>query len=107
MPQDSLFDQNDDVTEVQAGLELDDRAGLRVVSASFLDEQKFNWDLFGGYDTLRVLTYSASVSAIVRTLDKFSFSSFECIFGFEGVLRDIKDILSFQKVIVGGTRGAT
>ena len=92
--------------EIQAGFGLDDGAGLRVVSARFLDEQKFNWDLFNGYDSLRVLTYSASINAIVRMLDKYSFTKFECVFGFEGALRDIKDILAFQKVVVGDTRAA-
>jgi hypothetical protein len=106
MPKDGPFDKSDDVSAVQAGLGPDDRAGLRVVGARFLDERRFNWDLFDGYDTLRVLTYSASVDAIVRMLDKYSFSNFECVFGFEGVLRDIKDILSFQKVVVGDTRAA-
>ncbi|MDP2728972.1 MAG: phospholipase D-like domain-containing protein [Dehalococcoidales bacterium] len=76
------------------------------MNARFLDEQKFGWDLFDGYDSLRVLTYSASVSAIIRMLDKYSFTSFECMFGYQGVLRDIKDILSFQKVVVGDTRAA-
>ncbi len=92
--------------EMQKGLDLDDGSGLRVVNAKFLDEQKFDWDLFDGFDTLRVLTYSASVAAIVRMLDKYSFKNFECIFGYQGVLRDIKDILSFQKVVVGDTRAA-
>ena len=39
-------------------------------------------------------------------LDTFSFIEFECIFGYEGALRDIKDILAFQKVAVGDTRAA-
>jgi hypothetical protein len=39
-------------------------------------------------------------------LDKYSFTNFECIFGYLGVLRDIKDILSFQKVVVGDARTA-
>ena len=86
--------------EAQTGLGLDDGTGLRVVSARFLNEQKFNWDLFSGYDSLRVLTYSASINAIVRMLDKYSFATFECVFGYEGTLRDIKDILAFQKVVV-------
>ena len=85
---------------------MDDGAGLRVVTARFLDEDRFDWDLFDGYDSLRVLTYSASISAIVRMLDDYSFKEFECIFGFEGTLRDIKDILAFQKVVVGDTRAA-
>lgn len=44
----------------QGGFTLDDGAGLRVVNARFLSESKFDWDLFRGYDILRVLTYSAS-----------------------------------------------
>ncbi|MCI0440118.1 MAG: NgoFVII family restriction endonuclease [Chloroflexi bacterium] len=106
MSANGLFGDSRELNRVQTGFDLDDGAGLRVVSARFLDEQKFNWDLFDGYDSLRVLTYSASVSAIVRMLDRYSFTNFECVFGYEGVLRDIRDILSFQKVVVGDTRAA-
>ncbi len=106
MPDNGLFGETGDTSELQTGLSLDDGGGLRVVSAGFLNEEKFDWDLFGGYDNLRVLTYSASVNTIVRMLDKYSYKSFECLFGYEGVLRDIKDILSFQKVVVGDMRAA-
>ena len=85
---------------------LDDGTGLRVVRAHFEDETPFTWDLFGGFDSLSVLTYSASVAAIVRMLDQFSFQHFECVFGYEGTLREIKNILAFQKVVVGDTRAA-
>ena len=85
---------------------LDDGTGLRVVRATFLDEQKFDWDLFDGYNSLRVLTYSASTNAIVRMLDSYSFETFECVFGYEGTLREVKSILAFQKVVVGDTRAA-
>ncbi len=101
-----LFGESDKIHETQTELGLDDGAGLRVVSARFLNEQKFNWDLFDGYDSLRVLTYSVSVSAIIKMLDKYSFTEFECVFGYESILRDIKDILAFQKVVVGDTRAA-
>ena len=90
----------------QSILKLDDGSGLRVVNARFLSERQFDWSLFEGYDQLRVLTYSASVNAIVRMLDNYSFNSFECVFGYEGTLRDIKNILAFQKVVVGDTRAA-
>ena len=90
----------------QAELALDDGTGLRVVGARFVDERMFDWGLFRGYDSLRVLTYSASIAAIVRMLDEYSFSTFECVFGYEGTLRDIKNILAFQKVAVGDTRAA-
>ncbi len=77
-----------------------------MVHATFVKEQKFTWDVFQGYDCLRVLTYSASVNAIVRMLDQHSFSYFECVFGCEHTLRDIKTILAFQQVVVGDTRAA-
>ena len=68
------FADHGDKNEGQTGLGLDDGVGLRVVSAAFLDQQKFDWDLFDGYDSLRVLTYSASISAIVRMLDTYAFT---------------------------------
>ena len=92
--------------EIQPNFALDDGTGLRVVRARFLDEQKFEWDLFDGYETLRLLTYSASVNAIVRMLDQYSFDSFECVFGCENTLKDIKTVLAFQQVVVGDTRAA-
>jgi hypothetical protein len=101
-----LFGNSKDKNDVQVGLGLDDLGGLRVVDAKFLDEHQFSWDLFSGFDSLKVLTYSASVNAIVRMLDKYSYNKFECVFGYEGVLRDIKDVLSFQKVVIGNTRAA-
>ena len=90
----------------QRGFTLDDGTGLRVVSARFLSESKFDRDLFRGYDTLRVLTYSASIPAIVKMLDDFEFDRFECVFGCESTLRDIRDILAFQQVAIGDTRAA-
>lgn len=106
MADDKLFDELEGKDRIQAGLGLDDHSGLRIVDVRFLKEQRFSWDLFDGYESLRVLTYSASVNAIVRMLDRYSFTNFECVFGYEGVLRDIKDILSFQKVVISSTRAA-
>ena len=87
-------------------LGLDDGTGLRVVRATFVDEAKFEWTLFEGFESLRVLTYSASSNAIVKMLDDFSFDSFECVFGCEATLGNIIDVLAFQKVAVEGTRAA-
>ena len=106
MSQDSLFQDFGAAQPGQSALALDDGAGLRVVRASFIDEQKFDWELFQGYDQLRVLTYSASVKAIVRMLDQFSFNTFDCVFGCEATLREIKGLLAFQQVVVGDTRAA-
>ncbi len=104
MTYDDIFKPDDSQLDVQTGLNLDDGSGLRVVDAKFLDEEKFSWDLFNGFDVLKVLTYSASINAILRMLERYSFKHFECIFGYQGVLRDIKDILSFQKVVVEDIR---
>lgn len=90
----------------QSGFLLDDGTGLRVVSARFVSARKFDWELFRGYDRIRVLTYSASIPAVVKMLDDFDFADFECVFGCESTLRDIKDILAFQQVAVGDTRAA-
>ena len=102
----SLCDRLDGPGEDQTMLDIDDGTGLRVVSARFESERKFDWDVFSGYDKLRVLTYSVSVDAIVRMLDRYSFSSFECVFGYEGIIRDMKDVLAFQNVVIGDTRAA-
>ena len=93
-------------SESQRTFDLDDSTGLRVVHAAFVKEQKFDWDLFQGFDQLRVLTYSASVNAIIRMLDQHSYSSFECVFGCESTLREIKTVLAFQQIVVGDTRAA-
>ncbi|MXY46516.1 MAG: NgoFVII family restriction endonuclease, partial [Chloroflexi bacterium] len=85
---------------------IDDGSGLRVADAKFLGESKFEWDLFDGYDAIRILTYSAGISAIVRLLDKHDFSNFECVFGSEKTLHSIKDIIAFQQIAVSDSRAA-
>ena len=77
-----------------------------MVRARFLDDGKFDWTLFEGFDSLRVLTYSASSSAVVRMLDDFSFGSFECVFGSEGVLGNFLDVIALQKLATEQTRAA-
>ncbi len=86
--------------------DLDDGTGLRVARARFESESKFNWSLFDGFDRIRILTYSAGVSAIVRLLEKHNFNDFECIFGCESTLRTLRDIIAFQQVAIGDTRAA-
>ena len=88
------------------GFDIDDGTGLRVARARFQSESKFTWSLFDGFDRIRILTYSAGVSAIVRLLDRHGFSDFECVFGCENTLRTLRDIMAFQQVAIGDTRAA-
>ena len=103
---DQMFATEEEELSNQGLLSLDDGGGLRVVHADFQSESKFDWDLFSGFNKLRVLTYSASADAIVRMLDSYDFDEFECIFGYEGTLQNIRTILAFQKTVIGDTRAA-
>jgi hypothetical protein len=69
--------------------------GLTVVYAHYDRSEPFSFQVFDGFESLRVLTYTASIPMVVRMLNRFS--SFECVFGFEGVLQDFGTILAFQK----------
>ena len=83
----------------------DDGSGLRVVDAKANGNQRFDWDIvFGGYNKLRVITYSASVPALVRVLNDYNYAEFECVFGSEKVLHGLSDIMAFQKVVTEETR---
>lgn len=92
--------------QTQKGMKLDDGSGLRVAVVDFQREIPFDWSLFDGFDTLRVLTYSASAGSIVRMLDKHEFKHFECVFGSESTLHDLKNLLAFQQIAIGDIRSA-
>ncbi len=78
--------------------------GLKVVRAQFDGVEPFNWNMFDGFDRIRVLTYSVSTSMIVRMLDKFSFEHFECVFGYEGGLGRFADVIAFQQFLINQVR---
>ena len=77
-----------------------------MVRARFVDETDSTGHCSRDSRGLRVLTYSASSTAIVRMLDEFSFDRFECVFGCEATLGNVVDVLAFQKVAIGQTRAA-
>ena len=70
---------------------------LSVVYARFLRSEAFSLELFDGFTSIRVLTYSASIGMMVKLLHRFE--TVECVFGYEGVLQDFSDILACQKVL--------
>ena len=86
--------------------------GLKVVTAQFKGVEPFSWNVFDGFDRMRVLTYSASTQMIVRMLDRFPFAFFECVFGYEGGLRRVAALGPLTLAVpdeeeVGGARGGS
>jgi len=91
----------------QSSLALDKGNGLRIVKARALSEEDADWDsVFAGYEKIRILTYSASVPAIHKILTSHDFTDVECVFGSERVLHQLKEILSFQKIVTEDVRAA-
>ncbi|MCH8206052.1 MAG: phospholipase D family protein [Chloroflexi bacterium] len=78
--------------------------GLQVVSAEFCSVEPFSWNIFDGFDSMRVLTYSVSTPMIVRMLDRYSFQRFECVFGFEAALGRFADVIAFQQFLINQLR---
>ncbi|MEW6579559.1 MAG: phospholipase D family protein [Chloroflexota bacterium] len=70
---------------------------LHVVYAQYQGSEPYSSQLFDGFTSLRVLTYSVSVEMVVRMLNRFE--SVECVFGYEGVLDHFSTILAWQKTL--------
>lgn len=70
---------------------------LRVVYAQYQRVEPFSPAIFEGFTSLRVLTYSASISMIVKML--VLFERVECVFGYESILQDFSQILALQKTV--------
>ena len=71
--------------------------GLQVVFARLERSEPFSLALFDGFDRLRALTYSASIPATLRMLERFT--RVECVFGYEGILKDLGSIFACQKML--------
>jgi hypothetical protein len=71
--------------------------GLHAVFARFQRSEPFSHSLFDGFERLRVLTYSASIPATVHMLERFD--QVECVFGYEGILRNLQDVFACQKML--------
>ena len=74
-----------------------DVSKLNVVHARYERSEPFSMELFQGFSSLRVLTYSASINFTVRMLNLFE--TVECVFGYEGVLQDFSDVIACQKTL--------
>ncbi len=74
--------------------------GLEVVYARAERVERFDMDLFGGFSSMRTLTYTPSIPMILGLLRDFDYNDFECIFGHNGILtRDAAHLLAFQTVV--------
>ena len=74
--------------------------GLEVVYARAERVERFDMDLFGGFSSMRALTYTPSIPMILGLLRDFDYNDFECIFGHNGILtRDAAHLLAFQTVV--------
>ena len=73
---------------------------LQAVYAQAQRVEAFTMELFGGFDTMRALTYTSSIPMVLRLLRDYDYDDFECVFGHGGVLsRDAADLLAFQSVV--------
>ena len=74
--------------------------GLEVVYARAERVERFDMDLFGGFSSMRTLTYTPSIPMILGLLKDFDYDDFECVFGHNGILtRDAANLLAFQTVV--------
>ena len=78
--------------------------GLQVVRAQFHSVEPFSWSMFDGFDRMRALTYSASTPTIVRMLERYSFQHFECVFGYEGGLGRLAEVIALQQFVINQVR---
>ncbi len=70
---------------------------LDVVYARSERVERFDTGLFGGFSSLRALTYTSSIPMILSLLRDFDYADFECVFGHNGILsRDAAAVLAFQ-----------
>ena len=91
----------------QRSLQLDDPDSktksplLSVLYARSEDTGHFDRDsLFGGFTSMRALTYSASIPMIMGLLRDYDYERFECVFGHGGILgREPRQIIHFQQQI--------
>ena len=89
--------------EVQASaaepwsLGLDDGTGVRVARSSFHGDLKFSWDLFRGFRSCRVLTYSIDLATVRRLVADLGVSEVECVIGTVATIDRVEKVLAVQQ----------
>ena len=78
-------------------LGLDDGTGVRVARSSFHGDLKFSWDLFRGFRSCRVLTYSIDITTVRRLIADLGVSEVECVIGTVATIDRVEKVLAVQQ----------
>ena len=78
-------------------LGLDDGTGVRVARSSFHGDLKFSWDLFRGFRSCRVLTYSIDLTTVRRLVADLGVSEVECVIGTVATIDRVEKVLAVQQ----------
>ena len=78
-------------------LGLDDGTGVRVARSSFHGDLKFSWDLFWGFRSCRVLTYSIDLATVRRLVTELGVSEVECVIGTVATIDRVEKVLAVQQ----------
>ena len=78
-------------------LGLDDGTGVRVARSSFRGDLKFSWDLFRGFRSCRVLTYSIDLATVRRLVAELGVSELECVIGTVATIDRVEKVLAVQQ----------
>ena len=81
-------------------LDLDDGRGVRVAHSSFHGHQRFSWDLFRGFESCRVLTYSIDLRTVRRLFADLGVAKIECVIGTLATIDRIEKILAAQQAAI-------
>ena len=85
-----------DSAERPWSLGLDDGTGVRVARSSFHGDLKFSWDLFRGFRSCRVLTYSIDLTTVRRLITDLGVTEVECVIGTVATIDRVEKVLAVQ-----------
>ena len=78
-------------------LDIDDGTGVRVARSSFHGHLKFSWDLFRGFRSCRVLTYSIDLMTVRRLVAELGVDDLECVIGTVATINRVEKVLAVQQ----------
>lgn len=78
-------------------LDIDDGTGVRVARSSFHGDLKFSWDLFRGFRSCRILTYSIDLTTVRRLVAELGVDDLECVIGTVATINRVEKVLAVQQ----------